>query len=96
MDWRYSAPAVQELKDAWHFYGREADGLDQEFLDELESTIDRAISAPGSWQRVSDEHHRCRLRRFPYSIIYSVEEDSILIVALMHSRRNPDSWRENL
>ncbi|WP_297740738.1 type II toxin-antitoxin system RelE/ParE family toxin [uncultured Tessaracoccus sp.] len=33
-----------------------------------------------------------RIRRFPYRIIYTVDSDSILILAYAHQRRKPGYW----
>lgn len=30
---------------------------------------------------------------FPYGIVYSLEQDEILITAVMNLRRHPDSWK---
>jgi len=43
------------------------------------------------------EIRRCRLRRFPYGIIYTLlEDDVVLIISVMHLHRHPLSWRKNL
>ena len=37
---------------------------------------------------------RCLVHRFPYGVIYSVDEQSseVLILAVMHLHRQPDYW----
>ena len=34
------------------------------------------------------------MRRFPYGVIYSIEDDALVIVAVFHLHRHPDSWKE--
>ena len=34
--------------------------------------------------------------RFPYGIIYAVENGEVLVISVMHLHRHPDSWRKNL
>jgi toxin ParE1/3/4 len=33
---------------------------------------------------------------FPYAVLFSIEEDYILIVAVMHCRREPGYWRNRV
>jgi hypothetical protein len=39
---------------------------------------------------------RCRLRRFPYGVIYHADEMEILVVAVAHAHRRPDYWRDRI
>jgi mRNA-degrading endonuclease RelE of RelBE toxin-antitoxin system len=39
---------------------------------------------------------RCRLRRFPYGLIYAIDRGDILIVAVAHAHRRPDYWRDRM
>jgi len=34
---------------------------------------------------------RCRTHRFPYGIIYTVEDGTVLVISVMHLHRHPDS-----
>ena len=61
------------------YYDEAVPGLGLEFLDELEHALHRILLHPEAWTPLSQEHRRCRLRRFPYGVIYSVKEDSVLV-----------------
>jgi hypothetical protein len=43
----------------------------------------------GPWRRLEQDVRTCRTRTFPYAILYTLEADSMLIVAVMHLRREP-------
>src|SRR5581483_1156168 len=70
--------------------------LGLEFLDEVERTIERILQHPEAWTRVAEHHRRCRTRRFPYGLLYSIEQDVVIISAVMNLRRHPDSWKERM
>lgn len=93
MTYRFLSPAERELAEAVAYYEQAVPGLGREFLDEIERTIARILSYPEAWTRVSKRHRRCRTRRFPYGVIYSVENDVVLITAVFHLRRHPDAWK---
>jgi plasmid stabilization system protein ParE len=55
-------------------------------------TIDRIAEAPLA-KAADDEGNRRRvLHRFPYSVIYEVSGDKVIILAVAHHRRKPGYW----
>jgi plasmid stabilization system protein ParE len=34
-----------------------------------------------------------QVRRFPYSVFYSVESEQIVVLAVFHARRDPAIWK---
>ena len=67
-----------------------------EFAAEVKRTIERIVQFPEAWAPLSKRTRRCRTNRFPYGVVYQVREEFILIVAVMHLRRHPDSWQSRL
>ena len=96
MEVRILAPAEAELLDAVAYYNRESEGLGYEFAAEVRRTIIRITEHPNAWTPISHHTRRCRLNRFPYGILYQLRPDAILIVAVMHLRREPESWKKRL
>lgn len=96
MKFRLLPPASQELLSAARYYQTAVPGLGFEFLAEIRSTIVRIVAHPKAWHPLDTEIRRCRTHRFPYGIIYTQENDNILILSVMHLHRHPDSWRKNL
>jgi hypothetical protein len=47
---------------------------------------------PEAAPKVKGEIRRRILTRFPYAILYQVDPDEIVILAVMHLRRNPEYW----
>lgn len=97
MSYRFLSPALGEVSEAAAFYEGKVQGLGAEFLDEVDAAIARVLQFPEAWSRLSEGFRRCALRRFPYSLIYTVSVDGeVLIVSVFHQSRAPRSWRENL
>ncbi len=42
---------------------------------------------------IDKDVRRCMTRKFPYGILYTIEEDYILILAVMHCNREPNYWK---
>ena len=85
-----------EFKEAVDYYNNESEGLGYEFALELEKTIERILQYPEAWSEISVNARRCRFKRFPYALIYSVFNTTILIIAVMHLQRNPDCWKDRI
>ena len=96
MSYRLLPPARRELKKAARFYEERVPNLGIEFIAEVRATIRRILAHPQAWQRLDQDIRRCRTHRFPYGIIYSVENGEVLVISVMHLHRHPESWRKNL
>ena len=96
MSFKLLPSAKRELKEAARFYEERITHLGFEFLAEVRATLQLILAHPQAWQPLDQEISRCRTHRFPYGIIYAVENGEILVISVMHLHRHPDSWRKNL
>ena len=88
---------MRELAQAAEYYEEKVPGLGADFIGELDSAIERILQFPEALGRISEDFRACYLKRFPYSIIYALPENGlVLIVSVFHQSRRPDSWRQNL
>lgn len=90
---RYVDAAYAEFQGAIDYYNTQSEGLGFEFSDEVKDAINRIRNYPQAWMPLSKRTRRCQVHRFPYSIIYELRSDLIVIVAIQHHRRKPTSWR---
>ena len=97
MNFRFLTPALEELAEAAEYYDHEVPGLGANFLSEVDRAIDLIIGFPETWGKISEDFRHCNLRRFPYTVIYTVAGgDEIMIVSVFHQSREPSSWRANI
>jgi plasmid stabilization system protein ParE len=93
---RYLGAAYAEFQEAIDYYNEQRPGLGFEFSAEVRDAIARIENYPSAWTPLSKRTRRCQIHRFPYSIIYEVRAESILIVAIQHHSRKPLNWRKRL
>jgi plasmid stabilization system protein ParE len=86
--------ADRELNDAADYYDSESPGLGTLFLDEVDSGYQRILENPCAASEIDSELRRLVLAKFPFSLIYEIDGDVILILAVAHQRRRPHYWRE--
>jgi len=88
--------AQRELDEAVSYYNGQVAGLGDAFLLEAIAAIERIRQFPDAWHPLGENVRRCRLRRFPYGLIYHADESGVLVVAVAHTHRRPEYWRDRL
>jgi plasmid stabilization system protein ParE len=96
MSVRLLESAQVELDDAIAWYASQAPGLGDAFLIETLKTLKLIEQYPKAWHPLTQQVRRCRLRRFPYSVIYAQEDSDLLVLAVAHQHRKPGYWRARL
>lgn len=89
-------PAEEEMLDAALFYESQAHNLGKDFLCIIETTLRDISKNPLRWAIVDYEVRRRLINRFPYAILYKLDNNQIIIVAIMHFHRRPNYWIERL
>lgn len=89
-------PAQIEFEEAVKFYNQQKEDLGDDFAAEVLNAINRILTHPEAWTKLSKRTRRCRTKRFPYSVIYQIRGDRILVVAVAHSKRKPKYWHDRL
>jgi mRNA-degrading endonuclease RelE of RelBE toxin-antitoxin system len=88
--------ATVEAEEALEYYEQRQPGLGAAFRSAIEMALARIEARPLGMPLIDGRSRKCRLRRFPYNLIYRVLDDRILIIAVAHDRRKPDYWRERV
>lgn len=65
----------------------------EHFVTAVEDAIERILDSPTRWRIVDEDVRRCLTHLFPYGVLYTIEPDFVLIVAVMHCSREPGYWR---
>ena len=84
--------AERELNDAAYYYDRQNPGLGAAFLDEVERICADIAAFPHAGATLHGAIRRRMVRRFPYALLYTVQTDTIRILAVMNLRRRPTYW----
>ncbi len=95
MNLRFHADASAELDAAAVWYEQEEPGLGTAFLAELSLAAVAIAEAPLTWPVVSKRRQirRFLLTRFPFAVLFLVLSDSVVVLAIAHTKRKPFYWR---
>jgi len=89
---RFHPEVSSEIKASYRWYQEQAEGLGEDFLNELELAYSAIIEFPQSWSPFHKGFRRFLLSRFPFSVIYREKDKLIYVVAVMHNSRKPGYW----
>lgn len=96
MRFRFLEGARDEFKEAVDYHERQCRGLGDDLESEVFAAIERASHDPTSYESFDSGIYRIPVQRFDYNIYYAVEEDTLVIAAVMHNRRRPGYWKRRL
>jgi len=88
--------AQKEFNDAKAFYEIEQTGLGVRFVEEIRRGILRIKQYPSAWAVERGEVRHYLVHKFPYKILYSIQQNKIIVLAFAHYHRKPDYWIDRI
>jgi plasmid stabilization system protein ParE len=85
--------AEVELEEASLVYESRMTGLGKSFATEVQRTIALIRQFPDAGSPLGARRRRVLVDRFPYSVAYRRDTDSVVVIAVAHQRRRPGYWR---
>jgi len=78
-----------DLKEAYSWYEDKRTGLGYDFLLQVDAGLNLIARNPNIHPIEYKETRKHLVKRFPYKIIYLVEKEKIIVLAVIHSKRSP-------
>jgi plasmid stabilization system protein ParE len=83
--------ATDEFKEARKWYSsRQVKGLSNRFAQAVKTTILKILQNPGAYAIRYKNVRIAHTEKFPYAIHYYIDNDRIIITAIIYDRRNPE------
>ena len=93
---RFVASAREEFLAEVAYYKRVSPGQGARFSAAVEEATARALAFPLAGSPWHQGIRRVALKKFPFSIFYRPEADSVVIFAVAHHSRLPGYWRNRV
>ena len=84
---------VEDVDEAYHWYARQHVATGARFRVAFDEAVAKALEHPDGYEVLYRETRRVLLRRFPYGIYYRLAGDTLVVIACLHLRRAPRTWR---
>ena len=91
--WTVRPPAQADIDDAVAWYEGQQSGLGSRLLDVLDRVFKRIRDSPLQFPPVSVDVRRALLHTFPYAVYFRATDQAVVILAVLHLRRDPRVWQ---
>jgi plasmid stabilization system protein ParE len=82
------AAAQAEAVDAYLWYEERSSGLGARFADALQACLDELAFNPKLQKRKGEYRHKM-LDKFPYRVVFVVEDNTVFVYQIRHTSRSP-------
>jgi len=90
---KFHSEARKEFFQAANYYEEQVVGLGDIFIDEVGNVLEVLEQYPSSGTKITSTERRFLVSRFPYGIVYTVDDNLITIFAVMNLRQKPGYWK---
>ena len=81
--------AYNEIEESKEYYNLQKDNFGLDFKSDVFKAIKNIALSANLYPIISDNIRRCLLHRFPFSIFYTVKQNTIVILSIAHQHRKP-------
>jgi len=87
------AEAEADIAEAYRYYESCREDLGADFMLCIDEAISRIQRSPKQFKVVLNNVRRGLVKKFLYGIYYTLNENEIIVIAVIHARRNPKHWQ---
>lgn len=88
--------ARADILEARSWYDRASETVGDRFLHTLNAVLATLSASPGLWPDLAQGVRRAPVKGFPYPVYYIADERKLTVVAVVHHRRDPKTWRRRV
>ena len=85
--------AALEIVEAYDWYELQSEGLGFSFLEELEAFYNSLLRNPANYSYFDKPVKEGRIKRFPFTVVYEIFENFIVVYSVFMAKQNPDKKR---
>lgn len=89
-----SDEAEIDFDSSYLYYSDDSFTLADSFYKQIDESLETIRKYPLSFQKIHKNIRKFTVKHFPFIIYYQIEKNTIQIIAIFHTSRNPRIWKE--
>jgi plasmid stabilization system protein ParE len=88
--------AFFDTEDGMYWYDNHRKGLGRKFLAEVTSCLKLLSENPFSCTKLYNDIRKINTSRFPYSLFYIIEGETVTVFAVIHNSSDESAWKQRI
>ena len=93
---RYHVLYDCDVRQAAAYYERRSPDIAIAFVDAIDDRTANVIASPSHFAIAFDSVRFARVRRYPYLVLFELDDDELRIYGVFHSASDPVKWRDRV
>ena len=85
---------LDDFENAFAYYESVSPALSTNFTHLFQLAIEKLSVSPHNYLKLSKKLRRISLGKFPYLLVYTIQEDVVIVAGLFHKASKPSNWRK--
>lgn len=86
--------AEKDYAESLSWYAERSKEAAAGFDDALDQALSSIAKAPERFPKCDERHRYYLMRRHPFRIIYRLSETRLQVIAIAHTSRDPEYWKD--
>jgi len=82
----------RDLAAGFQYYEAQSPGLGERFVAAARTAFEAIGRYPQMFATINGDMRRAVVSTFPYAVFYRIERDRVVVLAVLHTARDPKLW----
>ena len=88
--------AKDEITEAYNWYKNKQNELGERLISVLDDYFSTIKKNPKQFPKVLNDMRQATIKKFPYIIIFEIENNDIVVFAVFNTNQNPEKWKSKV
>ena len=85
-----------DVEQAYDWFQSQKSGLGANFILQLDNSLNLIRENPKIYPIIHKNIRRTLIHRFPYGIYFFIKDNRIIVIGILHAKRNPETWQSRV